>query len=215
MNFIADDLKWTKNVTRDKGKALAYSEFQVGDTFYLNYPIEKNRMGISSAKKPVVNDLILLVQSINSTSIGMPGTYLSHIVAPIDDIVIFDETDGHPVKRLVTVVACDTPWVSKPKYLNFQEPNRGWTCDIDLIKPNKGTDMVLPVREKQELLLGLFKEKDLGLKNITTIIEHPGWDTENTAIEGEERYLLKKHKYYERDQRIIRKKRKKQNHLES
>lgn len=206
MDFTAEDLKWTKNVTRDKGKALAYSEFQVGDTFYLNYPIGKNRMGIASAKKPQANDLILLVQSINSRSIGKPGTYLSHIVATVDDTVIIDEAGAHPVKRLVTVVACDAPWVSKPEYLNFQEPNRGWTCDIDLIKPSKRTDLVLSVRGKQELLLSLFKEKDLGIKKITTVIEDPSEDLENTAIEGEEKYLLKKHKYYERDQRIIRRK---------
>jgi hypothetical protein len=204
MEFSALDLLWTKNVTRDKGNAWAYEEYRIGDTFDLNFPLGNNRMGIASAQKAKANELILLVQSINNKSLGKSGTYLSHIVAPIDDNVEVDPEGSHPVKRLVTVVARDKIMIPKPANLDFREPNRGWTCEIDLIKPKKGSGLIMALDEKKILLWNLFQYKETNIKTLInenqTLITDPSIE----AIEGEEKYRLIRHKYYERDPAIIK-----------
>jgi len=76
----------------------------------------------------------LLFQTVNRKSGYKKGTYLTHIVTPVDIIVQTDNGRTHPYKRLVTVVAKNYDPISKPNFFNFQEPNRGWVCNLDLIK---------------------------------------------------------------------------------
>ncbi|AZI25779.1 hypothetical protein EA772_10670 [Pedobacter sp. G11] len=203
MEFTALDLIWTKNVTRDKGNAWAYQEFQIGDTFDLNFPLGHNRMGIASAQKAKANQLILLVQSIKNRLLGNPGTYLSHIVAPVDDNVELDPTGSHPVRRLVSVIARNPLMIVKPDFLDFREPNRGWTCSLDLIKPIKASGLSFTLVEKQLLLWNLFEQKDISIKDLIDENLRLPIDPQTGSMEGEEKYKFARHKYYERDPRLI------------
>ncbi len=212
MEFSALDLLWTKNVTREKGKAWAYDEYHIGDTFYLNFPLGNNRMGVTSAQKAKANELILLVQSIYNKTLGKPGTYLSHIVAPVDDEVEVDPVGSHPVKRLVTVVARDKVMIAKPTNLDFREPNRGWTCEIDLIKPKKDSGMIMTLDEKKILLWNLFRDKDLTIKTLINENQTSIIDPVVEAIEGEEKYRWIRHRYYERDPALIKAKKNEAKH---
>jgi hypothetical protein len=204
MEFNATDLLWTKNVKREKGDAWAYMEYNVGDLFYLNWPRGRANMGKTDAGKVKINELVLLFQSVNNNSGSAKGTYLTHIITPVEAGVITDENSSHPFKRLVIVVAkCDTP-IPKPVAFNFQEPNRGWACSLDLIKPFEKLNLNISFPEKQRIFWELFANKDLEIKNVNQMTESliDSEQIEDT-LEGEEKYFIGRHKYYERDPAII------------
>ena len=124
------DLKWTKNVKRDGGNSWAYDEFKVGDTFPLNW----SKQFAKNADLPKQGEAILLFQSINRR-IGncIRGTYLTHIVTPIDNIRRTVANAKHPYTREVGVIARPSIPKIKPDFYSFYLPNRGACCDLDLI----------------------------------------------------------------------------------
>lgn len=193
------DLLWTKNVKRDKGHAWAYMEFKEGDAFYLNF----SKKFKASAYKAKPGQAILLFQTINK-QIGniSKGTYLTHIVTPIDEIITEEANSNHPFKRMVGVLShCHTP-INKPISYNFHKPNRGALCSIDLIE-KIGTD--ISITEKQSFFWSLFSfrnhEVTKLLKYVEELSKNPTYDDE--FEEGEVSYLIKKHKFFERNKKLI------------
>jgi hypothetical protein len=142
-------LFWTKNDKREHGDAWAYMEFNIGDVFYLNWPRGRADMGKTDAGKPKINELILLFQTVNRNTGSKAGTYLTHIVTPIEASVTVDEGSTHPYKRLISVIAKNAEPIPKPATLTFMQPNRGWLFTLDLIKTFDKLNMVLSFQDKQ------------------------------------------------------------------
>jgi hypothetical protein len=147
--FNSRDLLWTKNVKREQGNAWAYMEHNLGDVFYLNWPRGRANMGKTDAGKPKINQLILIFQTVNKNSGSKKGTYLTHIVTPVEADVVTEENSTHPFKRLVTVVAKGIEPIPKPEIFDFREPNRGWACNLDLIKPFKRLNLTITLADKR------------------------------------------------------------------
>lgn len=202
--FNFNDLVWTKNVKRENGNAWAYMEFQIGDVFYLNWARGRANMGETDAGKVKVNELILLFQTVNKSSGSQKGTYLTHIVTPIDQKVSMDEEGSHPYKRLVIVIGKANNPIPKPAIFDFREPNRGWACSVDLIKPMERLNLTFSLSDKQKMFWDLFTEKDVSIKQVIQLSETL-IDVEQSeeVLEGAARYLIGRHKYYERDPSII------------
>lgn len=179
-------------------------EYNTGDLFRLNWPRGRADMGRTDAKKVKLGELILLFQSVNKHSGSKPGTYLTHIVSPVEDDILPDVSGSHPYKRLVVVVAkCNEPIV-KPKILDFREPNRGWACSLDKIKPFANSGLSLSIMDKQKLFWDLFDDKDIFLKKITGNIYFSSLDIEEREfLEGEELFKMGIHKFYERNSKIV------------
>lgn len=202
--FNSNDLVWTKNVKREGGNAWAYMEFHVGDVFYLNWPRGRANMGKTDAGKAKVNELILLFQTVNKNSGSKKGTYLTHIVTPIEQRVTTDEDSSHPFKRLVTVIGKANDPIPKPQIFDFREPNRGWACNLDLIKPFKRLNLSFTLFAKRKIFWDLFTEKDVNIKQINNLSEIlVDAEQPEHVLEGAEKYLMGRHKYYERDLSII------------
>lgn len=206
MEYAAHDLIWTKNVKREQGDAWAYMEYQVGDIFPLNWPKGRFDMGYTDARKVPERQLILIFQSVNRKSGAIPGTYLTHIVSPIDSKVDTLPDSTHPYTRKVVVIARNSNPIPKPSFLDFREPNRGWACPLQTIKPlNKSQVISLP--ELQNLFWDLFENKDIQARAIIPIdSDLAELEQQEEALEGEEKYRISRHKYYERDPSIIAKK---------
>lgn len=202
--FSSNDLIWTKNVKRERGNAWAYMEFEVGSLFYLNWAKGRADMGRTDARKAKVNDLILIFQTVNKNAGYTQGTYLTHIVTPIDTVVYKDEDGTHPYKRLVTVVARSINPIPKPKEFDFREPNRGWLCGLDSIKPFKNRNTSVSVVEKQQIFWNLFTNKDPRIKDSNKVGEALAQlEQSEGSLEGAEKFWIGRHKYYERDPKII------------
>ncbi|WP_293742057.1 HNH endonuclease [uncultured Pedobacter sp.] len=199
-DYNFSDLIWTKNVTRDSGNDWAYMEYHIGDVFDLNF---SKAMGTSNPKLPLKNQLILLVQGVKSASSAKKTTYLTHIVAPVDDQLTFDTEGSHSIKRLVTVIARNASPLVKPETLDFKRPNRGKVCGLDLIVPFARTGLVMDLAAKQSMLWGLFTEKDLTAKSVISSFGQPFVNPASQAIEGREGYWEGRHKFYERDRNLI------------
>jgi 5-methylcytosine-specific restriction endonuclease McrA len=206
MDFTWEDLLWVKNVKRDEGRAWAYLEHGIGEIFDLNWPRGRANMGYTNAKKAEANELILIFQTIDANVGGYPkGTYLTHIVTPINKERVHELEDNHrhPFIRKVIVVGRPLTPIPKPENLSFYVPNRGWTCTIDTIKPmQKG--LAMTITHKKQLLWDLFQQKDISIKNFND--RYNGDSPEMYSVsEGTERFELRRHKYYERDPSIIAK----------
>ena len=64
--FTPKDIKWIKSVTRDKGKAWAYMEYNIGDTFQLNF--SKNpKWYPTNYLKAKPKEIIVLFQTLETT----------------------------------------------------------------------------------------------------------------------------------------------------
>jgi len=206
MNYTAGDLIWTKNVKRDKGDAWAYMEYDVGDIFPLNWAEGRFKMGYTDAKKIPEGELILIFQSVNRKSGAVPGTYLTHIVSPIDSEVVPIANSSHPFTRKVVVIARDNKPIPKPAFLDFREPNRGWACPLQTIKPLDEFSSI-SLSDLQNLFWNSFKNKDVEAGEIIPLSTNfSELEQIHEALEGEEKYRISRHKYYERDPIIIAKK---------
>jgi|GEM_PF-944107 len=203
-SYSSKDLIWTKNVKHDGGNGWAYMEYHTGDLFCLNWPRGRADMGRTDAKKVKRGELILLFQSVSKNSGYKPGTYLTHIVSPVEDNIRPDVSGTHPFNRLVVVVAkCKEPIV-KPQMLDFREPNRGWACSLDKIKPFVYSGLSLSMIDKQKLFWDLFEDKEARLKSIIGTIYAISVNVEDGEIlEGEELFKMGIHKFYERNSKIV------------
>src|SRR3954468_8915676 len=102
------NITWLKNIKREGGTAWAYMEFDKGDPFELHFP---EHFG-SNAERPQLGDVILIFQTVNKGLAKRAGTYLTHLVTPLDTKVK-PQISTHPFSRQVAVVAkADPPILS-------------------------------------------------------------------------------------------------------
>lgn len=194
MNFFSTDVKWIKSVTRDNGKAWAYLGKNVGDTFDLNF--SKNpKWYPTNYKKAKPTELMVLFQTYHEQ------WYVTHLVSPVDDTIGLVDNEKHPYTRLVVVVGVnDKPTQIDPEVWSFYKCSRGQICDIKTIEPRD--ESILSVPQKQHFIWNLFKNIDASL--IDAISKFNSDLEEDHVTEGEERTILKIHKYKERDSGIIK-----------
>lgn len=190
------DLLWVKNVKKSKGKDWAYMEFGPGDSFELNWPKKFK----SNVLKPKNGEIILLFQTIQSGLDKPKGTYLTHLVTPISSESEYRAGTTHPYVREVGVIARATPQLFTRDYnLNMYKPNRGACCSLDLISDFTGKNLSL--KQKQNKIWRLFNI-DADLQNLFEFASSSNAN-EDGVWEGREAFLLKRHKYYERDNSVI------------
>lgn len=195
--YDLSDLKWVKNVKRQKGDAWAYSEYQVGDFFNLNWSAKMR----TNVTKAAINDLILIFQTLKSPK----GTFLTHIVTPITNEVVSDPNNNrHPFTRKVCVIGKADPIESipKPSNLDFYRPNRGAVCELKTIKDFK-TKLDIPLARLQQQILELFKQVDASLDDMVLTQIDKNFD-QNEFEEGRKIEILRRHKFYERDPKAIK-----------
>ncbi|MBZ5857396.1 HNH endonuclease [Flavihumibacter profundi] len=202
--FNPSQIKWIKSVTRDKGKAWAYLDVNVGDTFPLNF--SKNPKWYPTnylIAKP--REIIALFQTLETTDTLPGGWYVTHLVTPVDEIISKEDNGSHPYVRLVSVIAIDpNPKLIDSIVWSFYKCNRGQICNIKTIEQR--TNLNQSIEQKQKFIWGLFKNIDKGLfKNIPNLTIEPEDIDDYVATEGKERTILKLHKFRERDITVIKK----------
>jgi Zn finger protein HypA/HybF involved in hydrogenase expression len=197
--YESSQLRWVKNVKRNRGTGWAYTGFNVGDSFYLHFP-EHFKGNVLVAP---VGDLILIFQTVNSPK----GTYLTHIVTPLDNIRVEDRASTHPYKRMVGVVAVADPISSipKPSDLDFKQPNRGACCHLYTIKDIRTKDTINE-GTLQQRLWGLFQNRNAALDETFRSILSNDIDDDEGVEEGAYRTAYRLHKYYERNSAVVKRK---------
>ncbi|MEI6950270.1 hypothetical protein V9K67_24020 [Paraflavisolibacter sp. H34] len=143
------DIKWVKNIKREGGTAWAYMEDEALPEFDLHFSIRKK----GAAKTARAGDVILLFQRVDKIP-GIPAqTYLTHLVAAVDEVIQPSGRPDFPVSRRVRVIARGnkefSPAVS-PAELSFFKPNRGAVHDIGQLNES------LAVQEIQNKIWSLF-----------------------------------------------------------
>lgn len=152
--FKPSDIKWCKNVLRERGQGVAYAEHNVGDEFQLHWPTSWPGSVLTSS----VGDLMLIFQTPKIID-GQRNSkvLLTHLVTPVDGILLDNpDNPGHRYARLVKVIAKADPInaIPKPDYLNFRSPNRGQTHPIG----NIGNTIDLTEEELKQCIWELFDE---------------------------------------------------------
>jgi len=132
--FSSSDIKWVKNVKRDKGTDWANMEPSELPEFDLNFSLAKEASG-SIVK---IDEILLLFQKVDKM-IGVPvHTYLTHLVTPVYGKPSRDDGNvNFPITRRVKVIARglkNLPPFSSPDELNFFKPNRGAVHTIRQLK---------------------------------------------------------------------------------
>jgi len=201
--FQPSDIKYVKSVTRDKGANWAYMEYNVGDTFDLNF--SKNpKWYPTNYLKAKPNELIVLFQTLLPTENLVKGWYVTHLVTPLDNVISkVDNNPGHPYIRRVCVVGK----INIHKRINdnlwsFFKCNRGQICKLETIERRFDEDFTL--EQKQKFVWGLYNEIEPVLFNEIESLQNEQLDLETVVVsEGAERTILKLHKIRERDSSII------------
>lgn len=198
--YSSEDLVWTKNVKRDGGTGWAYQEVEIGNPFYLHFS-PKFRASTSHAKP---GEIIMLFQTIQGLPGFVKGTYLTHLITPLDNKVINDFTLAYPHMRLMGAIAKPERPILKPDQYNFFKPNRGALCSLDLIEPFYGT---ATLADKQKFFWRLFGNINNNLDNEFKINDEESDppDYEIGYAEGATLFVLKRHKHYERNVEVIKK----------
>lgn len=202
-DFNSTDIKWIKSITRNKGKAWAYLDVNVGDTFLLNF--SKNpKWYPTNYLKAKPREIIALFQTLESTRTQEGGWYVTHLVTPIDENIGKEENATHPYVRLVTVIAINTnPILIDSTLWSFYKCNRGQICDIKTVEQRN--NLGLSIQLKQKFIWGLFKDvKSELLKYIPNLTSESNDLEDYVAKEGRERAILKLHKYRERDINVVK-----------
>jgi ribosomal protein L44E len=197
-HYSFSDIKWIKNVKRDGGRQWAYTEYGVGDSFLLNW---SKHYG-ANASGPQPGEIVVIFQTIQD-GLGLPkGTYLTHLVTPLDTD-FKDSLGSHPLTRLVGVVGKATPPISTGlNEFNLSKVSRGMCYRIHLVGRRLGTSG-FSTDEKQRRIWELFKNKKTDLRQLFGFISETE-DEDEGSLEGTEKKKLRIHKYYERDPRITK-----------
>src|SRR5687768_2815565 len=115
--YTYKDLLWTKNVTRNKGRDWAYVQYNEGESFFLNWSAQW-KGNVLKAKPGQVILLFQTVKLFNDRSRN--GTYVTHLVTPLDNVLRHDPTNGtHPYGRFVGVISKPNNPRPKPDTLSF------------------------------------------------------------------------------------------------
>ncbi|MCW3084227.1 MAG: hypothetical protein JWP12_1593 [Bacteroidetes bacterium] len=187
-------IKWVKNVKRDNGNSWAYENQEVGSIFPLNW---SEHYGIN-VSLPRVDDIILLFQTVNSNLGIQKGTYLTHLVTPVDNDVYIDENaTNYPNTRLVRVLGKESPGILSSRInLNFSKVSRGLCFKVDLIVTRKGFAKINKER-KQSIIWQSFDNIITSKLNLVDADDNYG------VLEGAQKKEMREHRYYERDMSII------------
>lgn len=204
--FTPTDIKWIKSVTRDKGKSWAYMEYNIGDTFPLNF--SKNpKWYPTNYLKAKPKEIIAIFQTLLPTEDYQGGSYLTHLVSPIDENIVKleNENDSHPYTRMVALVATSsTPILINSVEWSFFKCNRGQVCNINTIE--RRSDIDFSIQQKQNFIWNLFDKKDPKLINNIPSNENEKFDfdfDQQGVLEGQEITKLRLHKFKERNPEII------------
>ncbi|MFH7002095.1 HNH endonuclease [Flavobacterium bizetiae] len=191
------DLKWIKSVTREKGASWAYIEFKLGDTFDLNF--SKNpKWYPTNYEKAMPGDLMVLFQTLKSSPNFRGGTFITHLVTPLDNYIGKIPDSNHPYLRLVGVVGI--PKNNLPLDLNWSllKANRGQICIVDTLESKLGSKTI---SQKQNFLFELFNIDN----NLITEINNVNDDVDEGLEEGADKSKYKLHKFKERKPELIAK----------
>ncbi len=196
-------IKWVKNVKRNKGTAWAYMEPELSQEFQLNFSESQKKR----ARNLREGEIILLFQKVDNVKGVMPVTYLTHLVTPLDDVLFFNHSNkSHGYERRVAVIARahpNTAIKTNPRILNFFKPNWGKVCPIELLHDGWSQDKIAqtiwslfashfnPIYETESALLNsIVKAVDAELFS---------------TIEGGEIEIMKRHMIRERNPSFIKK----------
>ena len=193
-------LKWLKNVTRDKGSSWAYMEYGLGDTFNLNF--SKNpKWYPTNYKQAKPGDLLVLFQTVVSSPGFIGGTYVTHLVTPLDNYIDKVDNPNHPYVRLVAVVGVPTNNHPLDSNWSLFKANRGQICFIDTLESKRGDKTI---QQKQNYLFNLFNidDKVISLLSEINITQDK---LEEGVTEGSEKTIFRLHKFKERNPQLIAK----------
>jgi len=203
-NNIPTDIKWIKSVTRDKGRSWAYMEYNVGDTFPLNF--SKNpKWYPTNYLKAKPKEIIAIFQTLLPTENYQGGWYLTHLVSPIDETIDKVDNFEHPYVRMVACVAKNsTPIFIDSNEWSFYKCNRGQVCNINTIERRNGNS--LTILQKQNFVWNVFDNIDPTLINNFPNLNIETFETDEEGVEeGMEKTALRLHKFKERNPDIISK----------
>lgn len=208
--YLYSDLKWLKNVTREKGTNWAYMEFGNGDVFNLNWPKRFKR----NAANPKIGDIIMIFQTIKKGLDLPPDTYFTHLVTPLE-IIVGEQNSSHPYYRKVGVIAKAEPAIAMSNLaFTIFKANRGACLSIELIDSRENLENIrlknkrlpskkinpISLEQKQLLVWNLFANKQVELFNLVgNILDDDEW-----GLEGKQRTELRNHKFYERNPIIVK-----------
>jgi hypothetical protein len=99
MPLTSQNLHWVKNVKSNGGTTWTYMDDEHQDEFML--PFSKHWQ--KGAARPNIGDVILLFQT--TAMPGFKGTYLTHLVIPIEENAQNTGNPAFPKARLVRVIA--------------------------------------------------------------------------------------------------------------
>ena len=199
--YNAAAIKYIKSITRDGGLDWAYLEYNVGDIFDLRFP--DNAVWFpTNYGKILPNELMVLFQTV-SAGPGYPaGSYVTHLVTPVDKIVEHDDWPDHPYKRYVCVVGrADPAYQVDLLEWNFKKPNRGQIVDIAKIEQRHGPDFTIP--QKQEFTWNMFNVMNVNLDAEVTRLLNAQLGDEPGVEEGAEVVFMRLHKMKERDAGVV------------
>lgn len=194
-------IKWIKSVTRDSGNDWAYMEYNVGDIFELRFP-NNFRWFPTNYSRTKPNDLMVLFQTLNEAPRCPGGSYITHLVTPVDEIVEQDDHAAHPYRRQVCVVGkADPGYRVNLDEWNFKKPNRGQIVDIIKVERRRPPDFTL--HRKQLYIWGMFNNIDVNIDDTINRMIQVVVDDDEGVDEGADRVFLKLHKNKERSSAIV------------
>jgi hypothetical protein len=194
-------IKYIKSITRNSGNDWAYMEYGVGDIFELRFP--NNPVWYpTNYQKARPNELIVLFQTLVEGPGRLAGSYVTHLVTPVDTIVEYDQRPDHPYKRYVCAVGrTDPAYRVDLAEWSFYKPNRGQIVDIVKIERRQGDDYTVP--QKQRFIWEMFNDINASLDVEVDKLQHVQMEVEPGTEEGAEVVFLKLHRTKERDPGVI------------
>ncbi|MBF4466222.1 HNH endonuclease [Flavobacterium sp. LC2016-12] len=194
--YKSSDIKWIKSVTRDKGNSWAYMEYKLGDTFNLNF--SKNpKWYPTNYEKAKPGELMVIFQTLKSTPTFGGGTFITHLVTPLDNLIGKVSNPDHPYIRLVGVVGIPKVNLPLDSTWTLFKANRGQICFVDTLESHRGDKTIL---QKQNFLFELF---NIDNNLITEIYDEK--DNDEGLEEGADKSVYKLHKFKERKPELIAK----------
>ncbi len=183
MFFQATDIKWIRNVTANRGGILAYSEAAHLDSFPLHWYSGVNPK--NHPMKPVVGDIILMVQDGHCT----------HLVTPVDDKHAQIDENNPKFKwyRYVRTIAFADRNIPYPSGFNWNKSKLQWTFPFSIAI---GDQEEYRAKERiWQMFKPFFRE---------AILDNIWVEEEDLAVlEGAEHELMRNHKIRERSSALV------------
>lgn len=156
-------IRWFKNVTRNKGSEVAYEDVLTRKAPVLNWPTSK---GKTNPSRPHKGDIVLVFQ--RPKKVGGGKTIMSHLFQILDEVPFEDpEFKKHKWARRIEVIAVNdlsNPF-PKPEEFNFGAAgNSGVACDITKLANVAG----LTVKQTQQKIWECFGLSSGGLVSSDT-----------------------------------------------